>query len=836
MSRWMSVFSWNFTAAILLAVCACLPRTALAAVELQMVWDAPLGTGQNQAATHWLQTQWIRLSNPPAGCARKYDLPALSPLKQARAYSVKLGEKRDAANEVLYLQEPIAEYFILIGEDARGCPWASVSGRGVDFAERDLVSPFPNTRLPDLGEHRVVHAVIQDYKTIRPWVLLASEPSFQRETILIWIGLAAYSGILLVMIIIALGFDVWVRSRMALSYTVFVIGLQLWIVQNFGVGDAVFSFWPGPAFFPVFQALSVAGVVIGIGYAVVEFLRVGKLARRLILAGVFLSAAAFFSSAWHPLGYRAGSAVLASLALMTIVLLVRAVPRGDLSVRLFALGLGATMLGGGVQAYSVISGGADVSRLAVFAFPLGTFVQSVFWLAALSVRVRVERRALREQLIHDATHDAVTGLPNRPAMMRRVAACVADAKDGGGQSFGLLFIDLDRFKVVNDSLGHTFGDLLLKKVADILVMAAGPGCTVARFGGDEFLVLFEKSSFPAEVSRLAAALVTALNSPIAMGEREIHVGASIGVVMIGPDSDSAESVIRDADTALQEAKKSGRGQYLFFEESFRTKAEKRFRLENDLSVAIKLEQFELFYQPIIDLGTSRHAGFEALVRWQHPGRGFVSPADFVPVAEDTGLIRELGSFILRRAVETVGRWKREGLWLDGWYVSINVSGGQLQDDSLLGEIEGLLVTHGVACGDIRIELTETAVISNIEVADRLLPRFREMGIVLCMDDFGTGYSSLSYLADLPFGVLKIDKSFIDDIVSRSDQRALVKAVLTLAREMGLLVVAEGIEFEAQSQMLRAMKCGYGQGYLFAKPLAPADATRWLQSAREARQG
>ena len=313
-------------------------------------------------------------------------MPDLSLTKPARAFQIAI-ERHQWANgsPIVYLQEPIAEFFIVVATDVNGCPWLSISGRGLPFGHRDIVSPFPYARLPALPEGAAVTAIVQDYKAIRPWIMITDEASFVRENTVLWVGLGAYTGILLMMIVVALGFDAYAGSRVALAYAFYCAALQVWLVQNFGVGSAFVPFWPGPEYFPTLQAISVAGVVLGIGFAVIEFLQLRGRVRAAIGGFVLLSALCFLASAWHTAGYRAGAGVLFVLALATIVLLVRRVFNGDASIRLFTLGLAATMVGGGVQAFSVIGSGVNVSRLAAFAFPIGSLLQAAFWLAALSL-------------------------------------------------------------------------------------------------------------------------------------------------------------------------------------------------------------------------------------------------------------------------------------------------------------------------------------------------------------------------------------------------------------------------------------------------------------------
>ena len=795
---------------------------------MQELWHAKHGLALAPGPELWIRSIQVEVNSLPEGCPH-IEMPVIPRDRPTQAFTYR-AENGDAAMAplILLLQDPITELLIVKATDVRGCIWMHASGRSLPFNQRDVVSPFPNVQLPDLAPGTLVSIVIQDKKTIRPWLKIVDRSTFERQSTFIWMGLAGYCCILLVIILVAIGFDVWERNRIAAAYTLYIVTLLLWLLQNFGIGAAWLPFWPAPEHFALTQAFSVALVVMGIGVAVIEFLELTGLARKLVGAAIAASSFAFLSSAWSDYGYQLGSILLAFLALSVIVVLSKRWIRKDLAIRLFSLGFAATMLGGGLQAFTVITGGEELNALAVFAFPLGNLVQSIFWLAALGVRIRTDRRALQERLIYDATHDAVTELPNRTLLTRRLEKCLTTAQADAQAEFALMFLDIDRFKVVNDSLGHTIGDRLLQSFSRLIEGVTPDQCTIARFGGDEFLILLEFPCNELVATQIATRVLERLRLPIRIDEREIRINSSMGIVMFNHAYTQVEDILRDADTALYSAKRSGRGHFVVFEQNLRLQAAQRFELENDLAAAIKDRQFEMYYQPIVRIADNRHAGFEALVRWRHPMRGILGPGEFIPVAEETGMIRELGRMILQQTIEQVGAWKQNGLWQAGWYVSINVSGDQLREQALVDDIHLMLSASAVEAGDIRVELTETAVIANIDVANNVLPELCARGIALCMDDFGTGYSSLSYLSNLPFNVLKIDKSFIDEIATLERQRILVQTILAMAEAMNLLVVAEGIEDADQLAILAGLRCGYGQGYHFAKPMPAQMASEWLR--------
>ena len=804
---------------------------------MRELWSAPHGPQAEQAASQWLQAFEAKLAQGHPGCTA-VQWHGLDAQKPARAFEFAWPSEEARSAPLVYLQDPITEKAVFIVQDRQGCMWVQESGRGLDFSQRAVPSPFPNVRLPSLDAHATVTVLLQDAKTIRPWVFVSNDNAFQRSSIALWMFLMAFCTVLLATVFIALGFGERLE-RVVLGFSVFAGALLFWLVHNFSIGSMLFDFWPGAQHFALLQAIAVSSVVFGIGFANIEFLNFQGARRRAFQVAVTLSALAFFSSAWWQPGYRVGAAMLAVLALLTLLELTRQLSNSDWSFKLFTLGFSATIVGGGTQALSVILGGATSGHWAIYAFPVGAFTQSLFWLAAVVTQVQTQRRERQAKLVYDASYDALTGLYNRALITARIQArCEAwrnthHATGTQAPRGALLFLGLDRFKNINDTLGHAAGDEMLKEVSQRLRVACGTSAQVGRFGGDEFLILTADTPSLSEVQALTQTITQAIAQPMTVGGRTLEMVCSVGVRMIDAQCHRMEDVLRDADIALHGAKQSGGSQMRVFEQTMRDALEARLTLEADLAEALRAGQLELFFQPIVSLKDQAHAGFEALVRWRHPSGTYVNPVEFVPVAEETGMIKQLGQQVLELAMQAIAQWKQQGLWQQGWYVSVNVSGGQLGDDSLLLQLESLQARYGVACEDLRLELTETAVISNSEVSDKLFPLIRQRGIGLCMDDFGTGYSSLSYLSVLPFNVLKIDKSFIDDVLTEPKQRALVRAVLFMSHELGLMVVAEGIEAAEQNTLMTELGCGYGQGYFYAKPLPLPLATDWLRSHKTA---
>jgi diguanylate cyclase (GGDEF)-like protein len=800
-------------------------------VPLRTLINAPAGL---TAAGLGLEAVSNFLPNPvaPSGQCPKSGTPAvnLRTDKPTKVFEFELPPPTArGSRQVAYLQDPIAELVAFSVELPGGCRWTAASGRAFPFDQRAVVNPFPNVLLPEeLPAGARVQVLIQDVKSIRPWVHAKDFEAFERLSTTIWMALAAFSTLLMAAGFIATAFTGLMRQTVVWSYVVYVVCFLFWLGQNFSMFSAGVGLWPEGPSFPLMQALAVASVVIGISFASIEFLQLEKIWRRSLRVVVTLCAAGFVSSAWFAGGYKFGAAMLALGAMAIAWALLRRLRKSDLPFKLFALGLTATMAGGATQAASILSGGGTGAYWPIFAFPLGAFLQGILWMLALVVRSETNRRTQEAQLLRDATLDPLTGLYNRRVFTDKLAAHIGEVRSRQAGRSLLMFLGLDRFKVINDSLGHQVGDDLLKLAALRLQSSAVAADCVARFGGDEFLLLVHDTATEAAAMAHAARVQAELRQLWTVAGMELGVTASIGLVLLDKAYLNAGDALRDVDTALQGAKDAGRNQTVLFDREMRDAVDLKFRIQSELDKAISSRQFELHFQPIVSLADGHHVGFEALVRWRHPVRGMVNPAQFVTIAEESGHIRALGDLIIEMALDAVAGWKVAGLWQPGWYVSINVSGGQLVDASLLTFLEQAMSARQISERDIRLELTETAVITNLDVANEVFPVLRDRGLTLCMDDFGTGYSSLSYISKLPFEVIKIDKSFVDDILIRPEQLAMVKAVLSMARELGMRVVAEGIESDAQARELSSFACDYGQGYHFAKPLPATAASDWLR--------
>lgn len=431
-------------------------------------------------------------------------------------------------------------------------------------------------------------------------------------------------------------------------------------------------------------------------------------------------------------------------------------------------------------------------------------------------RVRVEK-----QLQYDALHDALTGLPNRCLLMERLELAINRAQRLDNYHFAVLFLDLDRFKVINDSLGHLAGDQLLIAIAQKLQATLRSIDLVARLGGDEFVILLEEIHDIQEVIRVTERIFAALESPFVLEGREVYTTVSIGIVLGSRAYIQATHLLRDADIAMYRAKNQGKARYAIFDVEMHTQALSRLHLENDLRRAIAQQEFVLHYQPIVALQTGQLVGFEALIRWQHPSQGLKFPGDFIPVAEETGLITAIDYWAMATACRQLAQWHRAFPTLADLKVGVNLSAQDLRRPDLLSQVDQILVQTALPSHCLTLEITESMLIDNIEATIATLGQLKARGLQISIDDFGTGYSSLNYLHRLPIDSFKVDRSFVMQVEAGHNKHQIVATIITLSNQLHLDAIAEGIETQTQLEQLRNLGYQFGQGYLFAKPLDPA---------------
>ena len=446
------------------------------------------------------------------------------------------------------------------------------------------------------------------------------------------------------------------------------------------------------------------------------------------------------------------------------------------------------------------------------------------------------RHAAEEQLRHDALYDALTGLPNRMLLLDRLGQALARAKRHSGSHCSVLFLDLDRFKLVNDSLGHAVGDQLLCEAARRLERCIRPEDTVARLGGDEFAILLEAVGAPVDVTHAAERIQAEIGRVFRIAKLEVFTSASIGIAIATDDGQSAEDLIRDADTAMYRAKASGKARHQVFDSHMHAQAIASLTLENDLRRALERAEFEVHYQPVVEVKKGNVMGFEALVRWHHPTRGLILPGDFIPRAEETGLIVALGRWVLEEACRQMRRWELDFPHDPPMALSVNLSARQLLEGDIGQAVEEILKRTGFDPRNLHLEITESVIMHRPDLVTVVLGRLKDLGIRVSIDDFGTGYSSLSYLHLFPVDTLKIDRSFVNSMNLLGKQRRIVETIVMLARNLGMEVIAEGVEAEDQRLVLDSLGCGMAQGYLFSKAVDAATARTMLASGVAPRAG
>jgi len=441
-----------------------------------------------------------------------------------------------------------------------------------------------------------------------------------------------------------------------------------------------------------------------------------------------------------------------------------------------------------------------------------------------------ERKLVEKQLYQNAFYDPLTGLPNRALFMDRMEHALSRTKRLGDHPFALLFLDIDRFKVINDSLGHKVGDLLLVEISRRLQLCLRPGDTVGRLGGDEFVLLLEDIGSPDDARSISDRIHQRFSAPMAIGNQEVYSTVSVGIALSSTEYEKAEDLLRDADIAMYRAKTLGRARSVIFDPAMHRHAMMLLQLENDLRRAVKRRDFRIHYQPIVSLETERIIGVEALVRWDHPNRGLVYPKDFIPLAEETGLIIPIGEMVLQGVCGQLAAWKKLGLPL--LRISVNLSSRQLTQQGFADTIAAMFREAGLGPELLEIEVTESMIMENPEAAKATLTQLKSLGVNLSLDDFGTGYSSLSYLHRFPFDTLKIDRSFVSKLATDPEKLEIVQTMLTLATKMQIKVIAEGVETADELSQLKAMKCPSCQGYIFSKPLEAREMVNLLSSRKD----
>ncbi len=447
------------------------------------------------------------------------------------------------------------------------------------------------------------------------------------------------------------------------------------------------------------------------------------------------------------------------------------------------------------------------------------------------VRDITAQKKAQQQLVHDAFHDALTNLPNRNLFMERIEQALNHNKRHPQYLFAVMFIDLDRFKMINDSLGHAVGDQFLQAIAKLLASCLRGGDTVARLGGDEFTILVNDMREPSEAVMIAERILNKFLHPIEIDNQSIFGSVSIGIVISNPEYETADNLLRDADIAMYRAKALGKGRYTMFDKEMYEQNLKTIQLDNDLRYALERQEFELYYQPIIHLPSEKLAGFEALIRWHHPERGLVPPNEFISLAEETGLIIAIGDWVLHQACQQMRTWRSKFPEAQSLKMSVNLTCQQIREKDLIEKLDRVLAVSGIDGSILRLEITESSMMDQGEETISKLEELRARNIQLSIDDFGQGYSSLSYLHRFPVNTLKIDRSFVELMSLGGQNLAIIRTIIILAHALDMNVVAEGVETREQMSMLKQLGCEYGQGYFFSRPIIAAAAEQIINNQK-----
>ena len=439
-----------------------------------------------------------------------------------------------------------------------------------------------------------------------------------------------------------------------------------------------------------------------------------------------------------------------------------------------------------------------------------------------------ERKSNEEQMKHDALHDTLTSIPNRTLLLDRIRQSLVRRKRYPKTSFAIIFIDLDRFRLVNESLGHIHGDELLQLISARLKETIPISDTVARLGGDEFSILLQDINSVRDVEVIAKDIQNLFSKPFFLGDREVFASASMGIAHSDNDYKTPEEILRDAELAMYRAKREGKSQSIVFQPQFRQSSLSPIDLDTDLRRALDRDEMELHYQPIISMRDRTISGFEALLRWSHRSRGVISPNEFIPLAEETGLIYDLGQWVLGKACKQIAAWNKSKKKEDQLEISINLSSRQFSDPNLVEGIVENIEKSGFNAEFLKIEITESALMQNAQRSVSMLNQLKDLNIKVCVDDFGTGYSSLSYLHTFPIDTLKIDRSFVHDMSRNFRNMEIIRTIIMLAHNLKLDVIAEGVETGEQDAQLSALGCQFAQGFYFSRPINSSDAALLIQ--------
>ena len=685
--------------------------------------------------------------------------------------------------------------------------------------------------MPSLYNHwlvslSIVVAILVSYTALR---LAARIATSERHGARIWLGIGA----------IAMGVGIW--SMHFIGMLAFSLPIPLAYNVPTTLGSLALAIITSGFALRItggqrltIPRLAGSAVVMGAGISAMHYMGMAAIAvvpgisydPLLVATSILIAITASFIALWLFYRLRDGSSLYQWLTRMAAAVVMGLAISGmhytAMAASRFALG---SFCRGGVTFQT----GWLATTIGLFA--LGLLVVTlvtVVYDAHLQSNARTQAQRLEQanaQLQHQATHDALTGLPNRVLYLDRLEREIAHA-ERDGHTFAVLVVDLDRFKVINDTLGHGPGDQLLKEVAHRLSRSIRTVDTVARTGGDEFLLLITDIRDPADTAVVATKILEELDKSVLIGGAEVHTSASIGISVYPTDGTDSDSLVAHADEAMYFAKQHGRNTFQFFNPGMSVFSRERLDLERDLRRALPMQQFEVHYQPKMDIATGRMNSVEALLRWRHPTRGLVGPMEFIPLAEESGLIFSIGEWVLREACRQARQWQLDGQPF--LRVAVNISPIHFRQPKFLDVVRSALSDHDLEPRYLEIELTETTVMDHADTSVQILEDLSRMGVIVSIDDFGTGYSSMSYLRRFPIDKLKIDRSFINELTTSSDAASIVKAIISLAHSLRLKVVAEGVETEEQLQQLRELGCDQFQGFYRSAAVLPGEIEKLVR--------
>jgi len=670
-------------------------------------------------------------------------------------------------------------------------------------------------------------AMLVSYTALR---LAARVATSERRGARIWVGIGAvamgvgiwsmhFIGMLAFSLPIPLAYDV-PTTLVSLAIAIITSGFSLQITS----GQRL-----------TIPRLSGSAVVMGAGISAMHYMGMAAITvvppiaydPLLVATSILIAVAASYVALWLFFRLREGNSLYQWLTRIAAALVMGVAISG-----MHYTGMAATRFASG----SFCLGGATfqngwlATSIGLFALGLlAVTLLTALYDAHVQSNARVHAQRLEQanaELQHQATHDALTGLPNRVLFLDRLGREIAHG-ERDGRSFAVLAVDLDRFKVINDTLGHGPGDELLKEIAGRLSRTNRAVDTVARTGGDEFLLLITDIRNPADVVLIASKIIAELDKSIVIGGAEVHASASIGISVYPIDGTDSDSLVAHADEAMYFAKQHGRNSFKFFSPDMSVFSRERLDLERDLRRALPMKQFEVHYQPKMDVATGRMNSVEALLRWRHPTRGLVAPLDFIPLAEETGLMFAIGEWVLREACRQARQWQLDGQPF--LRIAVNISPIHFRQPKFLEVVRSALADHNLEPRFLEIELTETTVMDHAEASVQILEELSRMGVLVSIDDFGTGYSSMSYLRRFPIDKLKIDRSFINDMATNADAASIVKAIISLAHSLRLKVVAEGVETAEQLQQLRDLGCDQFQGFYRSAAVLPNEIEKFIRT-------